>query len=83
MAFDAVSKMESKKYEEKREVETVKTMKEKQWERALSNHSCSAVGLSCVICLEEFRQGQVRTLVDKVSQLTLDRYKTVVQLLGF
>jgi hypothetical protein len=32
MAFDAVSKMESKKYEEKREVETVKTMKEKHWE---------------------------------------------------
>ena len=57
MAFDAVSKMESKKYEEKREVETVKTIKEKQ--RALSNRSCSAVGLSCVICLEEFRQGQV------------------------
>lgn len=58
MAFDAVSKMESKKYEEKREVETVKTMKEKHWERTLSAHSCSAIGISCVICLEEFRQGQ-------------------------
>ena len=59
MAFDAVSKMESKKYEEKREVETVKTMKEKLWERTLETHSHSAMGISCVICLEEFKQGQV------------------------
>ncbi|XP_028396738.1 E3 ubiquitin-protein ligase znrf3-like [Dendronephthya gigantea] len=58
MAYDAVSKMESKKYEEKREVETVKKMKEKQHDRALGSHSCSVVGISCVICLEPFRQGQ-------------------------
>ncbi len=75
MAFDAVSKMESKKYEEKREkVETVKTMKEKQWERTLNTHSCSAVGISCVICLEEFRQGQVRTLIYKTQSSSDDPY---------
>ena len=57
MAFDAVSKMESKKYaEEESGVETVKTMK---GTRTLSIQSCSVVGFSCVICLEEFQDGQV------------------------
>lgn len=60
MAFDAVSRMESKKYKEKSTgVEPVKTIKEKLWERTLSIHSCSVLGISCVICLEEFKEGQV------------------------
>ena len=60
MAFDAVSRMESKKFEEKAQgVEPVKTIKEKQLERKLSINSCSVLGISCVICLEEFKDGQV------------------------
>lgn len=76
MAYDAVSKMETKKYDERRKVETIKTMKDKQWERTISSHNCSTLGVCCVICLEEFRQGQVLLLLHRMRRKTLFKYVT-------
>ncbi|XP_046841239.1 E3 ubiquitin-protein ligase ZNRF3-like [Xenia sp. Carnegie-2017] len=56
MAFDAVDKMESRKYKEH---ETETTMRNEQnLEHAFNEQSTLNIGAFCVICLEEFKEGE-------------------------
>lgn len=61
MAFDAVAKMEARKYKEH---ETETTLRNEQnLEHAFNEQSTLNIGAFCVICLEEFKEGEVRRII--------------------